>query len=395
MIEVLVIGLGYVIGSVSLSYFLGRILKKIDIRDHGRKYAGTLNTHKVLGLWPAVITAVFDLSKGLLSMYIASLFGVSPVVVHTVGLAAILGHVFPFYLRFRGGQGVATATGLLLYYLCLFYIKGWLPWESLAVLAICVLSFSYITKTGEFVATVVLPVLGLFVVIFSPSSIYQHFLLSVIVYIVFVDVWNIHHRKMLKADPDKVKKEINWRLYLRPFALLLVFCLLQAEKTQALTLIGSVACFFILLDLIRLFSKGVNVFLFTKVKDLYKDKEYKKFSSITLFLVAVFLIGLLFEKHLASVAITFLIFGDFFSKFYGIYFGRVRLFGKTFEGSLAHFTICLIVGYVFSHFFSIPILVYVTGAFAASFVEVLPLGVNDNFSVGIIGAAVMYVFSLF
>jgi len=391
----LVIGIGYLIGSISLSYFLGRILKKIDIRDHGKKYAGTLNTHEVLGLWPAVINAVFDLSKGLLSMYIASRFGVAPVVIHVVGLSAILGHIFPFYLRFRGGQGVATATGILLYYLSLFYIKGWLPLESLAVLTICVVAFAYITKTGEFVATITLPVLALFVVVFSPGSIYQHFLISIIVFIVFIDIWNIQHRDMLQADKEKIHKEINWRLYLRPFAFLLVYYLLKVEKTQALTLIGSIACFFILLDLIRLFSKGINVFFFTKVKELYKDKEYKKFSSITLFLVAIFLTGLLFEKHLASVAITFLIFGDFFSKFYGIYFGRVKLFEKTLEGSLAHFTVCLIIGYVFSYYFPIPIHIYVTGAFAASFVEVLPLGVNDNFSVGIIGAAVMYVFSLF
>ncbi len=386
---------GYLIGSILPAYFLGRILKKIDIREHGIKNAGTINVYHLLGLGPAAAAAIFDVSKGLLVMFLAYLLGASPLLVHLAGFAVILGHVFPFYLRFRGGQGVAAATAIMIYYLVLFYQKHWLPWESLLLLAFCVFSFVHISKKGEIVGATVLPVLSILVLVFSPFQKYQVFILSIIAYIFLVDILNIRQFKLLNASLDKVKMEINWRLYLRPLAVLLVINYLRADKKQALTLIGSIVLFFLLLDLIRLFSKKVNVFFFKKVKDLYKSREYSKFSSITVFLFANFLTVLLFEKPIAVLAVSYLIFGDFFSKFFGIHFGRTKIFEKTLEGSLAHFNACLIAGYIFLHFVSVPIPAYLTGVFVASVSEFLPLGVNDNFSVALLSASSMYVFLLF
>ena len=161
-ILLLIIFGGYLTGSISPAYMLGKLLKKIDIREVGTKNAGTMNTYHILGLLPAVITAIFDLSKGLLVMYIAHLLGASPLIIHLAGMAAILGHVFPFYLNFRGGQGVAIATAMMIYYLVLFYTKGWLPWESLLLLAFCVFSFHRIGKKGEIIGSVILPCLGIF-----------------------------------------------------------------------------------------------------------------------------------------------------------------------------------------------------------------------------------------
>jgi len=386
---------GYLIGSILPAYFLGRILKKIDIREHGTKNAGTMNVYHLLGFGPAAAAAIFDVSKGLLVMFLAYLLGASPLLIHLAGFAVILGHVFPFYLRLRGGQGVAAATAIMIYYLVLFYQKHWLPWESLLLLAFCVFSFVHISKKGEIVGATVLPVLSILILVFSPFQKYQVFILSIIAYIFLVDILNIHRFKLLNASLDKVKMEINWRLYLRPLAVLLVINYLRADKKQALTLIGSIVLFFLLLDLIRLFSKKVNVFFFKKVKDLYKSREYSKFSSITIFLFASFLIVLLFEKPIAVLAVSYLIFGDFFSKFFGIRFGRTKIFEKTLEGSLAHFNACLIAGYIFLHFVSVPIPAYLTGVFVASVSEFLPLGVNDNFSVALLSASSMYIFLLF
>jgi len=386
---------GYLIGSISPAYFLGRILKKIDIREHGTKNAGTMNVYHLLGLGPAAVTAIFDVSKGLLIMSIAYLLGASALLVHLAGFAVILGHIFPFYLRFRGGQGVATATAIMIYDLVLFYWKQWLPWESLLLLAFCVFSFIQISRKGEIVGATVLPILAVFILVFSPHQQYQFFGLSIIAYILLINILNILQLKLLSPSMEKAKAEINWRLYLRPLAVLLVINYLRTDKKQALTLIGSVVLFFLLLDLIRLLWKKVNIFFFNKVKDLYKRKEYKKFSSITIFLFAGFLTFLLFEKPIAVLAVSYLIFGDFFSKFFGIHFGRTKIFEKTLEGSLAHFNACLISGYILLHFVSVPIPAYLTGVFVASLSEVLPLGVNDNFSVALLSASSMYVFLLF
>ncbi len=386
---------GYFVGSLSPSYLLGKIFKNIDIREHGTKNAGTVNTYKVLGLGPAIFAAVIDLSKGLLVMYVAYLLGASPLLMHIASLAAILGHVFPPYLNFRGGQGVATASAILIYYVVLFYLKAWLPWESLPLLVFCVLSFIYIAKQGEIIGSVMLPILGIFVLVFVPFPLYQLFILTIIIYILFINILNIFQRQLLTSSSKKAKKEINWRFFARPLAVLLIIYYLRTDKKEALTLIGSIALFFLLLDLSRLFSNKINIFFFKYIKKLYKSKEYSKFSSITLFLFSIFLVVLLVDKPIACLAGFFLIFGDLFSKFFGIHFGRTKIFEKSLEGSLAHFNACLISGYIFIHFFSVPIPVYLLGSLVASLSEVLPLGVDDNFSVALLSASSMYVAQLF
>lgn len=386
---------GYFLGSISPSFILGRLLKGIDIRHYGDKNAGTVNAYKVLGLWPAIITAVFDLTKGLLAMDVCWLAGGSPLLVHFAGLAAIGGHVFPFYLGFRGGQGVATATAMMLYYLTTFYLKGWFPLSSLIFLAISVISFTYITRKGEFVGLVILPVVAIFAAVFLPETQSLLFLLSLIAYILVINILNLRREKALSSMSFKEKDLIGWRLYLRPLAFILVVYYIFANKKQALTAIGGIALFFLTLDLIRLISTRVNFFFFQKVKNIYRTKEQKKFSSITIFLFALFLTILIFEKNIAILAASFLTFGDFFSKFFGIKFGRHRIFNKTLEGSLAHFAAGLLAGYILSHYLSLPFPVYLAGAAAATVFELLPLGVDDNFSVSLLSASVMSLFRVF
>ncbi len=390
-----IILMGYLIGSVSPSYLLGKLLEKIDIREHGTQNAGTMNAFKVLGLWPGIITGLFDLSKGLLAMYLAHILGASPLFMHLIGFAAIIGHCFPFYLNFRGGQGVAIATSIMIYYLVLFYKNAWLPWDSLLLLAFCVVCFIFIARRGEIIGLVILPTLGLFVLVFSSQQIYQILILTVIVYILFINLLNIRQEQLLPTLTEETKKEISWRLYLRPAAVLLIINYMHSDKKDTLVLIGVIVLLFLSLDLLRLFSKKINIFFFEKIKRLYKSKEYQKFSSITLFLVASFLAVLLFEKSIAVLAVSFIIFGDMFSKFFGLHFGRTKIFDKSLQGCLAHLCACLISGYIFLHYISFPIPIFLTGAVVATIVECLPLGVDDNFSVGLISASTMYVFQLF
>jgi glycerol-3-phosphate acyltransferase PlsY len=390
---VLVLLAAYLIGSISPSHFLGRLLRGRDIRNLGNRNAGTVNTYKSLGLWPAVLTAVFDVGKGLAALVLARPLG-QPFM-HLAGCAAIVGHVFPFYLRFRGGQGVATTVGLVLYYLVNFYIRGWLPWHTLPLLAFLTLALAFISRKGEVVALLVIPLLSLLVEIWVPSSLYRSFLLSLLVYILLRDILNLIREKYFKQIQGKTETAIGWRLLLRPLAVLFIIILYLSGEKTVLLLIGSIALLFIVLDLVRLTSRRVNVFFFESVKAVFKAKEYKKFSSMTIFLISVFLTVLLVEKKLASLAVLFLIFGDFFSKVLGMTFGRTRIFQKTLEGSLAHFSACLAAAYFFTRIEPVALPVWLAGAAAAAAAEALPLGLDDNFSVALISAAVMSAIQLF
>ncbi len=121
--------MGYGIGSIMPSYLLGK-LKKTDIRTLGTGNAGTTNTFQSLGLVYAIPTAFIDTMKGVFSILIALILGADFIFGQIAGFAAIVGHVFPFYMRFKGGKGVACAAGIMLYYF-LDYIA-----TSLAILHI-------------------------------------------------------------------------------------------------------------------------------------------------------------------------------------------------------------------------------------------------------------------
>ncbi len=106
--------IGYLFGMLPTAYLLARFTREIDIREHGSGNVGASNATIVLGWRYGVITAVVDVLKAFLAMkLVAGLFPVQPAVAYVAGIAAILGHIFPLVLRFRGGKGVAALIGLL------------------------------------------------------------------------------------------------------------------------------------------------------------------------------------------------------------------------------------------------------------------------------------------
>ncbi len=171
----------------------------------------------------------------------------------------------------RGGQGVATATAMMIYYLVVFYAQSWFPLASLIYLTLSVISFAFIARKGEVVGLVILPLLAMFGLVFSPFEAPLFFLLSLILYILLVNLMNLRKEKLLTASSLKNRDIIGWRLYLRPAAFALVVFYLLTDKKQALTAVGGIALFFLFLDLVRLMSSRINFFFFQKIKRVYRD----------------------------------------------------------------------------------------------------------------------------
>lgn len=102
-------GLGaYLVGAVPFGLVLGRALGGVDIRQHGSRNLGATNAFRVLGPRIGLAVLALDALKGALPVLLAP-----PPVAVVAGVAAIVGHVFPVYLGFRGGKGVATSAGVL------------------------------------------------------------------------------------------------------------------------------------------------------------------------------------------------------------------------------------------------------------------------------------------
>jgi len=102
----------YLIGSVPFAWLLARRWGAADLRRVGSGNIGAANVLRASGVKAGVLVAVLDIAKGALSVMLAARFGGNAAAPAVAGLAAIVGHIYPVWLRFRGGKGVATACGV-------------------------------------------------------------------------------------------------------------------------------------------------------------------------------------------------------------------------------------------------------------------------------------------
>jgi len=117
--------ISYLIGSFPTGYVVTRIGKGTDIRATGSGSIGATNVRRVMGQGWAVFVAVIDMLKGVLALLLAGTSAVAePWLLSLAGLAAVIGHNYPVWLKFKGGKGVSTTYGVL------FFLY---PYESFAV----------------------------------------------------------------------------------------------------------------------------------------------------------------------------------------------------------------------------------------------------------------------
>jgi glycerol-3-phosphate acyltransferase PlsY len=121
IINISILLLAYLLGSIPTSVWIGKHFFKIDIREHGSKNAGSTNAIRILGWKAGLIVLLFDIFKGYLAVNLIRL--TDYYIPETgdyinfqllLGIAAIIGHIFPVYVGFKGGKGVATLLGFVL-----------------------------------------------------------------------------------------------------------------------------------------------------------------------------------------------------------------------------------------------------------------------------------------
>lgn len=162
--------ISYILGSIPTSYLLGKKLRGIDLRQYGSKNVGFTNAFRCLGWKIGVVALAGDILKGFLPALIFPKFlifdsgwlGVSANSGLVFGAAAIIGHIWTIFLRFKGGKGVATSLGVFL---------ALTPLPLLITLTICALLI-LITKfvsLGSITGSIMLPVLIYFMEPQKPS----------------------------------------------------------------------------------------------------------------------------------------------------------------------------------------------------------------------------------
>lgn len=200
MNELALVILAYLLGSIPTAVWVSRKVFNIDIRDYGSGNAGATNTFRVLGSrWGSFVMLV-DMLKGLLAVKLAFLLPYYVVndFARTnfqigLGLAAVLGHIYPIFAEFRGGKGVATLFGLVL---------GISPWTALGCVGVFMLVL-YLTRfvsLSSILASLAFPVFIL--LIFNvDNETYRIFAIAVALLVIMTHQKNI--TRLLRGSESK------------------------------------------------------------------------------------------------------------------------------------------------------------------------------------------------
>lgn len=154
--------IAYLIGSFNISVVLSKKMAGFDVRDKGSGGTGATNVLRSVGKRAAVITLIFDVLKGVISIGIAILVGNivqdvnKELLLQIAGIMVVIGHTFPVFLKFKGGKGVATSLGILL-------MTNWQIGLICLVFALVMMVLTRMVSVGSCAAAVLFPVLTLFI----------------------------------------------------------------------------------------------------------------------------------------------------------------------------------------------------------------------------------------
>jgi glycerol-3-phosphate acyltransferase PlsY len=146
--------IAYLLGSISCSILLAKYVKLPDPRDVGSGNAGTINVLRTAGKNKAITVLVGDALKGIIAVLIGRILGQQGIALGLVAFAAVIGHVYPVFFKFRGGKGVATALGSIL------LLNFWVGIIALIIWGIIAAVFRY-ASMASLAAIVVSPFLFL------------------------------------------------------------------------------------------------------------------------------------------------------------------------------------------------------------------------------------------
>ncbi len=202
IINVLLVFAAYLLGALPSAVWIGKHFYNIDVREHGSGNAGFTNTVRVLG-WKAGVPVFFaDILKGYIAvslvrfthLYIA---GTTDFINYqlVLGAAAVLGHIFPIYVGFKGGKGVATLLGILL------AVQPQPTLICLGVFLVVLVTTRYVSLSSM-IAGITFPILIIFVFKTTASSLV---IFSMIVFVLLLFTHQKNIERLLNKEESKAK----------------------------------------------------------------------------------------------------------------------------------------------------------------------------------------------
>lgn len=197
MYRLICIIIGYFIGCIQSAYLVGKLMGHIDIRQYGSGNAGSTNVLRVMGKKAALFTFVSDVLKPLVAILICRIIfknELKVLIILYAGLGVIIGHIWPVFLKFKGGKGVASAVSLIYF--------GLLDWRITAIMIVIWLVSVGITKyvsLGSVLFSISIPIL---LAVFSYNTECIVLGLAIMILIVYKHMPNI--KRLLSGTESKL-----------------------------------------------------------------------------------------------------------------------------------------------------------------------------------------------
>ena len=195
--NIAIILLSYLLGSIPTGFLFGKFLKNIDLRLIGSGSTGATNVLRNVGKWPAFFVFIIDVFKGLLAVKIAQDFTDQASIEVLAGISAISGHIWPIWLKGKGGKAVATGLGM-------FLALSWKVGLASLGIFLIVLGKSEFVSLSSISASIFLPI---FMFINLGNANDPYFLVSLVVSILVIWKHRSNILRLLKGEESKLNKK--------------------------------------------------------------------------------------------------------------------------------------------------------------------------------------------
>ncbi len=200
---ILALLIAYLLGSFPAAVWIGKAFYNVDVREHGSGNSGATNTFRVLGKKAGIPVLLIDVFKGWVAVMMAGLVTEAPVhsqdftnIQLALGVAAVVGHIFPVFAGFRGGKGIATLFGVIL------AVHPWSCLMAAGVFLVVFLASGYVSL-GSISAGISYPVIV--ILAFGSEIVPSHVIFSIMVAILILITHQKNIERLLRRQESKVK----------------------------------------------------------------------------------------------------------------------------------------------------------------------------------------------
>jgi len=192
-----IILISYLLGSIPTGFLIGKYLKNIDLRLIGSGSTGATNVLRNVGKWPALFVFIVDVGKGLISVKIAQYYADQGLIEVLAGISAISGHIWPIWLKGKGGKAVATGLGM-------FLALSWKVGLASLGIFLIVLAKSKFVSLSSISAALLLPIFMFFNI---GNFIHPYFIISLIVSLLVIWKHRTNIHRLIKGEESKINQD--------------------------------------------------------------------------------------------------------------------------------------------------------------------------------------------